>query len=119
MITQTATEAHWSNTDGYGASVVRMRHTDERGAREWRITLAWPGLGMRETWFSPYGTGIFAPMHNEDPRGVLETLASFLGAWDEAQRYEGSENRDLFPRECEPFLAVAEEFSADVSGSEF
>ena len=33
-----------------------------------------------------------------DLADAMGALASFLGAWAEAQGYEGSENADLFPR---------------------
>ena len=93
----------------YSAGVFRCGNSDEDGKREWSVVLTWPGGEYR----SRREHGIFA--HTTDAREVLSTLASFVGAWDEAQRYEGSENRDLFPAECEPFLTVAEDFSAEAS----
>lgn len=74
--------------------------------REWVIRLDWPG----GSWTSPEGHGIFTT-EGDTGIGALGALAAFLGAWDEAQRYPGSENRDLFPKECEPFLEVVEEFA--------
>jgi hypothetical protein len=64
---------------------------------------------------------IYAP-GNPDPREVLDTLAVFVSAWDEARRYgdEGSDGWDLFPESVSDFLGAAEEFyidTADATGA--
>lgn len=82
------------------------RNSDGDVRREWVIELNWPG----GRWVSPDGHGIITPEWAEGI-SALSSLASFLSAWDEALRHEGSDNRDLFPQEVEPFLEMVEEFA--------
>lgn len=106
--------ARWS------ASVHRSSDTDERGFTGWAYTLSHSpaeGVGFHYTFARPveliYGPGT--------PLEALETLSSFVGAWHEAHRYgtEGSENWDLFPDVCVPFLDRADEFQMDATYGEF
>lgn len=50
---------------------------------------------------------------------ALQTLASFVGAWIEAQRYPASENRELFPDALREWAdAVGEMFGYETSDNE-
>lgn len=106
----------WISMDTQGGEwralvTQRPTHLDEDGdaRREWTIELRWP----TGHWVSPEGSGIMTPPWTQG-ESALCSLAAFLAAWDEALRNEGSDNRELFPREVEPFLEVVEEFATAV-----
>jgi hypothetical protein len=94
-------------------TLLHSKGKDEAGRCAWGWELSYAsfsdGLGF-------HYTGTESPIwtHDKDPRKVLAILADFVSAWDEAQRYPDSENRDLFPVSCEPFLGAAEDFAADM-----
>ena len=111
--------ATWTSEDNYGddrfsATVVRQSSEprDEAGRQGWSYILqhwATEGVGFHYT-FARRSELLWT--HDTDPLDVLATLASFMGAWSEAHRYgtPQSENRDLFPVICEPWLVAVEEF---------
>lgn len=113
---------HLVSADGtYIAAVTRTSRKDSRGATGWAWELGYgpvSGVGFHYTGAEDHAL-IYAPM-TDDPVEVLETLAGFVGAWDEAVKwgYEDSENRDLFPKACLPFLTVAELFASDTMKEE-
>lgn len=100
-----ATTITWqSSTPGVSATLIY--------GSQWDITLEAPGLD----WESPHGQGIRNPAHAEsDARTAMSALVSFLGAWDESRTYgdSDSENWDLFPAECEPWLAYVDDLTMD------
>lgn len=118
------TEATFVDDMVYGRYVAHVSKTtarDERGASGWAWKLTYTpserGVAIGETAVnveSALHDLIFAPMV-DDPRDVLETLASFVGAWDEAISYgsETSENRDLFPMDAEPWTKCADMFTLE------
>lgn len=117
--------AHWTSADGLArADVYRTHVADERGAVGWSYYLAAPGLpdvngdrvGFGYTFAAPREL-IYTP-GAPTPGEVLETLASFLGAWQESIDYGERTGRpgecaDLFPRACMPFLAYVDELTLD------
>lgn len=114
--TQRATWTHEATEGTYTAAVTLASSlgVDEFGKSAWVWELGFlprEGVGF-------HYTGSDADVirtHDMDPLDVLGTLAVFVSAWDEAMSYgrgaPDSENRDLFPAACEPFLGAAEEFS--------
>ena len=120
--TSSATQlAKWTSSDGLATAMVcRTDRIDTDGKRAWKWTLSYP------TRFNVHGECDIAVNYtcvdaedirtpgDPDPAEVLRSLSSFLDAWDEAQRYPNSENRDLFPTSCEPFLNYCEEFASDM-----
>lgn len=71
---------------------VSVSHADQQtdGRILWRWTIT---LGCYQFTGQDLRTAIY------EPADALRALASFLGAWQEAQSYPDSENRDLFPAE--------------------
>lgn len=111
--TQRATWTHQATEGTYSAAVTRTSRTDRAGRHAWAWELAFSpadGVGFRYTGAADTDA-IYA--HGSDPVDVLHTLAVFVSAWDEAQRYPDSENADLFPQACAPFLGAAETFDID------
>lgn len=115
--------AQWElvSADGtYTAAVTRTSRKDSRGASGWAWELSYgppSGIGFHYTGAEDHSL-IYG--WDDEPVKVLETLASFVSAWDEAMKWgdEDSENRDLFPKACEPFLTVAELFALDTMEEE-
>jgi hypothetical protein len=113
-----ATEGTYSAAVTRGAAVVGRGPTprDDAGRTPWSWELGFApseGVGFR---YSGAGAPIYT--HDEDPAAVLHTLATFVSAWEEAVNYGvptygSSENADLFPASCEPFLGAADAFYAD------
>ena len=63
------------------------------------------------------GSDLNGPTGMTSPCRMLDTLASFLLAWQESREYgtADSENWDLFPASALPFLPYAYGFSLDMS----
>lgn len=117
--------AVWTSADGLAvATVNRQDVRDERGAMGWAYSLNFPvrtteaGDIIGTHWTEARNEHlIYTPMNDDDPRDVLDTLASFVYAWAEAldSPYPDSENRGLFPMTCQAFAEqYAEEFAADM-----
>lgn len=83
-------------TLGGATIVVRRRNVvDYEGRRQysWRITLPdGRTFKARDIWTGASGMG------DRGARNMTGTLMSYLGAFAEAQDYEHSENRNLFPK---------------------
>ena len=112
--------AVWTHdaTEGtYQASVTLQSSEppDEAGRHGWAYALRFvpqEGVGFQYT-FARRAELIWS--HDRDPAKVLAVLAGFVDAWDEALCYPNSENRDLFPMICEPFLGAVEQFYGDTN----
>lgn len=103
-------------TEGrYSAAVTRTSQTDESGRTGWVWELGFlPREGVGFHYTGPLSEDLIFT-HDTDPARMLRTLAGFVSAWDEAQRYPESENLGLFPAACEPFLGASEIFDLDAS----
>lgn len=115
--------AKWTSADGLAWAAVTFQNVkDERGAWGFAYELSGPtdreNIGFHHT-FAADSELIYAPMCNpSDTVDVLETLASFVGAWAESVEYgerngRETENGDLFPMSCRGFVDYADEFSSD------
>lgn len=114
--TSATQRGRWNAGDGVAwAAVTRQGVRDGRGAMGWSYELSGPtereNISFHHT-FCADAELIYAPGNEDDPREVLETLASFLSAWVEAQRYPASDNRDIFPMR---FLAWAESYAEEMT----
>lgn len=90
----------WS-TDGIAIAVEFDRFDalqHDRNIWTWRIFETRRDLGTNvPVELLAEGTDLTTVSAFPEAADALKSLGSFLGAWVEAQRYDGSENRDLFP----------------------
>jgi hypothetical protein len=107
----------WRSHDGRGrATVDFVGCVNGRGTYRYSLDVK-PHVG-RSARFLCVATAadLCGPAMGREPseRDMLATLASFVAAWAESNRYgengEG-ENSHLFPKSAEPWEAYADEFS--------
>lgn len=121
--TQRAVWSHTTANATFTAAVTKQHETGDYGKQGWAWELSYGphgGVGFR---YTGARREEYIWTHDTDSREVLHTLASFVSAWAESIEHQErtggqSENADLFPASCIPFLEEHEQFYLDTMPEE-